>query len=241
MSVREIARKWGVGHTTVIEIREGRIRKDISSQYDMSGLSDEEKLRRQTGERVVDYVTKKGEPTNVLVSNLGRFFRAGSLTELHPSMQHKDPCVVIRITDGPKRTIPCKKIVAEMFCDNPYGFKDIINIDGNLFNLKSTNLKYVPHSVLCQQMMDTNVRRSYNGDGNPNAKVTEADVYTILHMYYDEHVKPKKIAKIMDMTKKAIENICDGESWAKQYSKFMSEKYKSGQKYSSGLKIKLGV
>lgn len=242
LSLRAIASKYGVSPTMVMDLRHGKRRSDITSQYDFSGKSDTEKLNLGPHEVAKPYVTKDGKPTNLIVTSSGRFFRAGTLKEQKPSIQHKDLCVTIKIDDGPKRNIPCKKVVAETFCENPYGFRDIINIDGNLYNLYPSNLKYVPHDVLCKQMMDTNVRRSYDGMGNPNAKITEDDVYSILHLYHDSNMKPKKIAKLYGLTKEAVVHICEGKSWFKQYSYFMNEKFKSAKKYNNQpLKIKLGT
>ena len=241
LSLRKIAAKYGVSPTMVMDLRHGRLRVDITSQYDFSGKSDTEKLNLGPHEVAKAYVTKDGKPTNLIVTSSGRFFRVGTLKEQKPSIQHKDLCVTIKIDDGPKRNIPCKKVVAETFCENPYGFRDIINIDGNLYNLYPSNLKYVPHDVLCKQMMDTKVRRSYNGIDNPNAKITEDEVYSILHLYHDSNMKPKKIAKLHGLTKEAVVHICEGKSWFKQYSYFMNEKFKSAKKYNNKpLVIKLG-
>lgn len=241
MGIREIARKYDVGHTTVAGLRDGRFRTDITSQYDMSGLSDAEKLSLQTGEHVVPYVTRDREPTNVLVTNLGRFFREGSLKELSPSMQHNDLCVVIRIADGKKRPIPCKKLVAEMFCDNPKGYKDIIYKDGNIYNLKSTNLKFVSHSKACKASEGYELRRSYDGSENPNAKISEDDAEAILIMHYEMQMSCKAIARCFNLTKKAIEKICNGEVRGKLYNKYMRTHLNMQKNYlgSDNLVIKL--
>lgn len=242
LSLRAIARKYGISPTMVMDLRHGKRRSDITSQYDFSGKSDTEKLNLGPHEVAKPYVTKDGKPTNLIVTSSGRFFRTGTLKEQNPAIQHKDLCVSVKIDDGPKRNIPCKKIVAETFCENPYGFRDIINIDGNLYNLYPSNLKYVPHDVLCKQMMDTKVRRSYDGMNNSNAKITEDDVYSILHLYHDSNMKPKKIAKLYGLTKEAVVHICEGKSWFKQYSYFMNEKFKSAKKYNNQpLKIRLGT
>lgn len=229
--IRETARKWNVGHTTVAHIRDGKTRTDISSKYDMSGLSDAEKLKLQTGEHVVEYVTKKGEPTDILVSNLGRFFRAGALKEQSPSMQHKDPCVVVRINGKPKRPIPCKKIVAEMFCDNPNGYRDIIHIDGNLFNLKSTNLRYISHDAACKANTDYELRRSYDGSLNPNARLSDDDAQAILIMHHEFHMSPKYIAKQFNITPQNVKKICSGEVRSKLYNEYMRGVYRDKNTY----------
>ena len=239
--IRETARKWNVGHTTVASIRDGKTRIDISSQYDMSGLSDAEKLSLQTGEHVVPYVTKKGKSTNVLVTNLGRFFREGSLTELSPSMQHGDPSVSIRIDNGKERHIPCKKLVAEMFCDNPKGYKDIVYKDGNVYNLKSTNLKFVSHSKACKASGGYELRRSYDGSENPNAKISEDHAEAILIMRYEMQMSCKAIARCFNLTKAAIEKICNGEVRGKLYNKYMRTHLNMQKNYlgSDNLVIKL--
>lgn len=238
--IRETARKWNVGHTTVANIRDGKIRKDISSQYDMSGLSDAEKLSLQTGEHVVEYTTRKGEPTNLLVTNLGRFFRAGSLKELNPSVSNgRDPVVILRVNDGAKTTIPCKKVVAEMFCTNPEGYKDVIYKDGDILNLKSTNLKFVSHSKACKAAENYELRRTYDGSYNPNAKLTEEDIDAIYAMYFDMGMHAKAIAKAFNVNKNAIKKIINGENWAKKYAKYMKTKYENASMYRDNLIINL--
>ena len=240
--IRETARKWGIGHTTVAHIRDGKIRNDITSQYNLLDvLNGPKSLDESVVGKVMRWVTHKGEETDIYVTNLGRFFRVGTLAELHPSIQHNDPCVVVSISGKKKRPIPCKKIVAEMFCDNRHGYKDIINIDGNVFNLVSSNLKYISHSAACKANIGLELRRSYDGGENPNAKLSKDDVEAILIMHYNLHISPKSIANQFGITKQAVKKICDGDVWNKEYVKFMKNKIDNDMKYmkTDDLVIKL--
>ena len=223
LGLRAIARKYGVSPSMVMDLRHGKRRSDITSQYDFSGKTDAEKLNLGPHEIAKPYVTKDGKSTNIIVTSQGRFFRAKTLNEQHPSPQHNDLCVSVKIDGKSEYNIPCKKIVAETFCENPKGYRDIINIDKNLYNLAANNLRYVSHSKSCMDNTRYDLRKSYEEDNNPNSKLTPEDVDTILRMYHEMDIKTKVIAKQFNVTKELIGKIVRGDLWAKRYLEYMNK------------------
>ena len=219
-----IERRLGVDHRTISDIYHRRTHKDISENYQFD-LTDEKRMNLQKGEVVKEYFNKDGLMTNILASNMGRFFSKKTLKELkliYDKDRNGEPRVNGIVGDGKKYIrFYCKVIVTSLFCANPYNKKFVIYKNGIVGDLRASNLKFESFNELrrmnrtYEKMVDMK-----SGENNPLSKLKKEDVYRILRLYFEQKMPRKDIADLYGVKTPGIEKIIYGQRWRSVYNDY---------------------
>lgn len=227
-SQASITRRLGIDHRAISNIYNRRTHKDISKDYQFD-LTDEKRMNLQKGEIVKEFINKEGKTTNLIVSNMGRFFRKGTLKELKlicDKNRDAEPRVDAIVGDERKHThYTCKVVVASLFCANPNNEKHVIYKNGVVGDLRASNLKFESLNTLkkINGTFDKMVALK-SGENNHGSKLKKVDVYRILQLHFEYGVTRTNLANVFGVHPPCIDKILCGQRWHPVYEDYMQNR-----------------
>ena len=119
-------------------------------------------------------------------------------------------CVCL-YNDGKRHTALVHHLVTKSFLgDRPLG-REVNHINGDKKNNRLENLEYVTSSENQRHAYRIGLK-SNKGEKHPGSKLTEDDVYEILHLL-ETGVAQAEIARCFDVTRTTIWRIAHGKNW----------------------------
>lgn len=112
---------------------------------------------------------------------------------------------------GTQNKFRVNRLVAKAFISNPHNKPEVNHINGNKKNNRVDNLEWVTH----QENIDHAVENSLilKGENSDRTNLTDKDVLCIREYLKDESYSIKDIARIFNVSQRAVSFISLGQTW----------------------------
>lgn len=140
------------------------------------------------------------------ISTMGRVWSKNK-NKIMQVGKHKSNSGYIQIMlykDGKYHWKYIHRMVAETFLPNPQGFRTVNHKDGNKFNNCISNLEWASDEQQQRHAYQMGLRK--NG-----IALSDEQIFEIYRMFFEENIKPRKIAEIINKPFGTVRKICYGE------------------------------
>lgn len=103
------------------------------------------------------------------------------------------------------------RLVAQTFLPNPENKKEVDHINGDRYDNRIENLRWVTPSENMTAAYDNN--QQHHGTANHQAKLSEDQVFQIIEMYKTSGMSQSKIGELFEVSQTQIGNIVRGDRW----------------------------
>lgn len=146
------------------------------------------------------------------VSNFGRVksFKRNSIKIMQGGLSNKYPNITL-CKQGKTKTFLIHRLVLLCFLGDSE--LQVNHLDGDKTNNKLTNLEYCTPSANLNHAAKSGLLNPTKGTKNPQAKLTDADVFFIKEAAKNKTHKQKELAEIYNVSRATISMINSGRLW----------------------------